>query len=575
MASDDRKQGDVSRRDFIKGTLAGAAAAAGGALVGSADAAMVEASSTLPAARGCSRDDELVFYNGKIRTMDNHNRVVSEVAIRDGRFVEVGNVGRRGPNAINLRGKVVIPGMIEGCDHIVSFGNYRPGYHTVLENATSIAEIQEILAERRADVAPGEWITSLGTWVATTMFAERRLPTRAELDDAVPDRPVLLYQTTVGPAATNSLGKAYFENASIPVVVGADGSIASGIQSTTALYLLRLTQTREQRRRTTLEAFDYCASVGLTSHVDQEGIPAPPSPQYALGSAVLTEPSLNPNQTLFNFDHHRHWDTWWGLHREGKTTVRLQSDLVTDDFGVINERIKNQLPYFGDDMMSTHALFYMATGGIANPLWMEGHRLMARFGWRAKWAAGNAAAVDTAIANFEQVNSEFDITGLRWTLLRPNAITHAQLDRLKAIGATVSVGGSRYPNAAANNPAGAPFRTVVDNGIPAGIHMDGGHIATLNPWILFYYAVTGRNGLGEIINPGQQITREEAMRLFTRGNAYQLSMEHKLGSIEVGKLADLVVLDKDYLSVSDEDLKKIRSVLTVVDGKIVYDTGAV
>jgi anaerobic selenocysteine-containing dehydrogenase len=84
MASDDRKQGDVSRRDFIKGTLAGAAAAAGGALVGSADAAMVEAASTLPAARGCSRDDELVFYNGKIRTMDSHNRVVSEVAIRDG-----------------------------------------------------------------------------------------------------------------------------------------------------------------------------------------------------------------------------------------------------------------------------------------------------------------------------------------------------------------------------------------------------------------------------------------------------------------------------------------------------------
>jgi hypothetical protein len=171
------------------------------------------------------------------------------------------------------------------------------------------------------------------------------------------------------------------------------------------------------------------------------------------------------------------------LHREGKTTVRLQSDLVTDDFGVINERIKNQLPYFGDDMMSTHALFYMATGGNPNPLWMEGHRLMARFGWRAKWAGRERAAVDTAIANFEQINREFDITGLRWTLLRPNAATHAQLDRLKAIGATVSVGGSRYPNAAANNPAGAPFRTVVDNGIPAGIHMDGGHIATLNPWI--------------------------------------------------------------------------------------------
>jgi hypothetical protein len=103
---------------------------------------------------------------------------------------------------------------------------------------------------------------------------------RREPSSTTPFRiaPVLLYQTTVGPAATNSLGKAYFENASIPVVVGADGSIASGIQSTTALYLLRLTQTREQRRRTTLEAFDYCASVGLTTHVDQEGIPGAAEP---------------------------------------------------------------------------------------------------------------------------------------------------------------------------------------------------------------------------------------------------------------------------------------------------------
>src|SRR3954466_3686362 len=90
-------------------------------------------------------------------------------------------------------------------------------------------------------------------------------------------------------------------------------------------------------------------------------------------------------------------------------------------------------------------------------------------------------------------------------------------------------------------PPAAPFRTVVDSGIPAGIHMDGGDIATLNPWFAIYYAVTGRNGLGEILNAGQQITREAPVRLFTRGNAYQMSMENKLGSIEPGKLADLVV----------------------------------
>ena len=220
----------------------------------------------------------------------------------------------------------MIPGLIESCDHIVSFSAITwLGYHTILENATSIAEIQAILAARRAEVPAGEWITSLGAWTAETMFAEHRLPNRAELDAAVPDRPVLLYQTTVGPASVNSLGKAYFESASTPVVVGADGRIASGIQSTTALYLLRQTQTPDQRRRCTQEAWAYCARRPGRCHVDQQGIDSP-SPQYELGNAILTEPSLNPNQTLFHFDHFRHYDTWAGLHREGKTTVRMQAD---------------------------------------------------------------------------------------------------------------------------------------------------------------------------------------------------------------------------------------------------------
>ncbi len=569
-STDEAIEEGISRRRFI---LGGAAAGAALGLGGPGGVAAARGSDRPATPRVHPSDDELVLYNGKVRTMDDEDSVVSGVAIRGGRFVEVGKFGRRGRNAVDLKGRTVIPGLIESCDHIVSFGNYRPGYHTVLENATSIAEIQAILAARRADVPPGEWITSLGAWTAETMFAEHRLPNRAELDAAVPDRPVLLYQTTVGPASVNSLGKAYFESASIPVVVGADGMIASGIQSTTALYLLRQTQTLEQRRRSTQEAWGYCASVGLTSHIDQQGIASPPSPQYALGSAVLTEPSLNRNQTLFHFDHFRHYDTWWGLHREGKTTVRMQADFVIDTLEVLNERIKNQLPFFGDDMLSTHAVHFQPAGGTTNPIWLEGYRLMARFGWRGRSGAGTVALMESAISGFEQISTEFDITDLRWTLHRMAGTTHAQLDRLKALGGTVNVVSRSYPLRAAQAPT-APFRTVVDNGIHAGIHMDGGHIATLNPWITIYFAVTGRNALGELVNPGQQITRQEALRLFTRGNAYQMRMEDKLGSIEIGKLADLVVLDKDYLAVSDENLKRIRSVLTIVDGKVIHDSGA-
>jgi len=86
--------------------------------------------------------------------------------------------------------------------------------------------------------------------------------------------------------------------------------------------------------------------------------------------------------------------------------------------------------------------------------------------------------------------------------------------------------------------------------------------------------VTGKNSAGELINPGQQLTRVEALRLYTAANGWYTHEEDKLGTIEPGKFGDLVVLSADYLDpkkVSDEDIKRIRSVLTVVDGKVVYD----
>src|SRR4029077_16621278 len=120
---------------------------------------------------------------------------------------------------------------------------------------------------------------------------------------------------------------------------------------------------------------------------------------------------------------------------------------------------------------------------------------------------------------------------------------------------------------------GAQFRTIVDHGIQTGIHGDGVHIAPLNPWLQMYFATTGVNSLGDRVNGDQQISRQEALRLFTRGNSWFLRMEDKIGSIEPGKLADLAVLDRDYFAVPDAEIRKIRSVLTVVDGKIVHDSG--
>src|SRR5690348_4781870 len=225
-------------------------------------------------------EDVMVLSNGKIHTMDAANPVVNAVAIRHNRFVAIGAAvpkAGRGVRVINLGGRTVVPGLVEPHVHIVSLGN-RPGYHTILENTNSIKEVQEALAARRKDAPEGAWITSMGGW-HPNQWAEHRHPTMAELDAAVPDRPVLLYERLTGPAATNSLGKKFFDaaDAGAPVHpdikkinVSATGAIGptgpgGGGPAASALFLLRRIQTFEDKQRSTMEAMRYAASVGLSA----------------------------------------------------------------------------------------------------------------------------------------------------------------------------------------------------------------------------------------------------------------------------------------------------------------------
>jgi hypothetical protein len=153
-------------------------------------------------------------------------------------------------------------------------------------------------------------------------------------------------------------------------------------------------------------------------------------------------------------------------------------------------------------------------------------------------------------------------------------VTTDMLDRLQENGAAVQMAAYRWVTSGpGDSGVGAPFRTIVDHGIQAGIHGDGVHIAPLSPWPHIYYATTGLNSFGVQVNAGQQLTRQEALRLFTRENSWFLRMEEEIGSIDEGKLADLAVLDRDYFTVPDEDLKRISSVLTVVGGAVVHDSG--
>jgi len=566
---DDAPRPGVSRRSLLKSGGAAGVAAALGAAGASSGAGAAPAGAGRPtivpgAAPGDDAPD-LLFVNGRIHTMDAADSIVSSVSITGGRFSGVGRGARAagpGTKVINLRGRTVVPGIVESHIHIVSLAN-RPGYHTITENARSIAQVQAALAARRPDVPAGQFITSLGGF-HTNMFAERRFPTLAELDAAVPDRPLFMFQGFTGPSVTNSLGKAFFESATIPVVVGTDGFITAGIQSTTALYGLRVLQTFEDKKRSTLDAMTYAVSTGLTASLDQVLFPTPGP--------------LQPNQALSNLDHYRMYDSWLALQREGRTIHRLQTNFLHNQndpaLPELKERLKNQFQFFGSDMMMTGAIGEWAAPLGAGAVWLEAQRLVAQARWRNENAVGSIAQLEQVVSAYEAMDAEFGIRDLRWMVHHVPFVTTALLNRLRTLGGGVVMRGFTWivGTPTAN---GAPFRTILDNGIKAGIEGDGVHISTLTPWPHMQYAVTGVNALGQLINGGQQITRREALRAFTRENAWFLRMEDEIGSIEPGKLGDLIVLDKDYFEVPEAAIETVRSDLTVVGGAVVHDTGSV
>ena len=177
---------------------------------------------------------------------------------------------------------------------------------------------------------------------------------------------------------------------------------------------------------------------------------------------------------------------------------------------------------------------------------------------------------------YDEIDREVPLKGKRWVIAHVPGITQESIAKFKSIGGSLSLTGWQFlagnlPAVSVTPFAGPPFRWIVDSGIHAGMSSDGMQIAPMNPWIHMYFATTGINARGVLINPGQQITREQVLRLYTKDNGWFVREENELGSIEVGKLADLAVLNKDYFAVADEELKRINSVLTLVGGKIVHD----
>jgi hypothetical protein len=512
----------------------------------------------------CAGARDLKLVNGKIVSMDQRNTVLSEITIQNGLIADGNQKLNPCTKVINLRGRTAIPGIIDNHNHIVLLGT-RPGHDIRLETAASISDVQAMIRARVATVPGGAFITALGDW-NVKQFAEKRVPTLAELDAATPKNPVLINGSGT---VANSLAKTFFEAKGI--TVSPTGVIANA-DFLKALNALRAVQTFDEMKQGTLDAMSYLVSLGVTTSSDMGMFVIPGTPDMKSATVADNLESLNPWTA---------YDAYLALHREGKMTSRLRifflSQDTAPDVPILRERLLNAFPDFGDDMLKISGIGEFAAAwsfrnGSTPANYETALQLVAKHGWAFQQHTLSLNEDKFTTGTFEKVNAVTPIANLHWAIGHVPHIDRPTLDRLKAIGAGVSVHGWLYLSGTPTN-GGPPFRTIVDSGIHVGAGSDAAAVSVFDPWLQIYYMVTGKNAAGELINAGQQITRMEALRLYTAENGWFTHEEDKMGTLEPGKFGDVVVLSDDYLDpkkVPDEGIKRLKSVLTVVDGKVVY-----
>lgn len=535
MAQKDSKNG-LRRRQFLSG-----AGALGFSGLNGAKLLAQQQPQTAAEAAG-----DLLLVNARIHTMDASNRVVSQVLIRNGRFAAAGNnlAAPRGVRRVDLKNRTVIPGLIDAHNHIVLVGN-RPGWHTPLEHVFTIPEAIAALKARAADVPAGEFITTVGP-VSAMQFAERRLPTLAELDAV--SRPVYI-QAAQGGTRTNSQAKAWLEAKGVSVA--ADGAITGQSLQLALKTLRQQLLTPEARKRSALYALNYYAKLGVTTIRD-------------CGAFHSDEPSGGvANENTFTMH-----NPFLALQREGAMPIRLRIDFLHQDppnanppLPTLGPRLKYSFPFFGDEWLKTGGIGEFTGGGV------EGLRAIAKAGWRAEDHALSLAMVTNLVKDRETVNAEIPLSGLRWIISHVPDYPMDLANRMNAMGMGVLVGWGPLRN---GSNVGPPYRMLMNHPIKKGYHSDGGDITLINPWLNFSTITTGKNLAGQQILGDQTLTRPEVLQLATAANKWFI-WEDDIGSIEPGNRADLAVLDRDCFAVSDEDFKRTRSLLTIVGSKVAHN----
>jgi predicted amidohydrolase YtcJ len=488
-------------------------------------------------AAGRSLAGDLALVNG--RFVDGRGLVGTALTIRNGRILTVGKTAptAAGLQTVDLGGRTVIPGLFDSHAHYTRAA-VNPGHEARrIERAFSIAELQEAIAKRSQSVPDGEFITCIGGW-NHTQFAEGRRPTQAELDEAAPRHAVYISGTGGGTGAiTNSRGRAFFASKSVAVDATTGVVTAAGA----AVAALQAVQTPEDKLRGTAALNAHANSLGLTAVVNAGNLA---DQEFAL----------------------RLW-------RDDRLTVRMRPLFPADSPAEAEARLLNNFSQggraVGDDLFRVSG-FGERIGGTdtMSASFEPTARVIARNGWLLQQHSISLAENDFHLNAFRSIAREYPIAALRWSLIHLQSIDGARLKALIDLGAGASAQTWTY----LSTGGGPPFRRIVDSGIRAGVGTDSTNVSALDPWLAIFYMTTGRNLSGALTNDGQQVSRVEALRLYTEGTAWFAFDDHHVGSFTEGKYADLAVLNLDYLTAPDQMLRRMESMLTLVAGTPVHAT---
>ncbi|WP_022682327.1 amidohydrolase [Sphingobium bisphenolivorans] len=534
---------------------------------------------------------DLIIINAKVTTLDRENPVADAVAIRGGKFLAVGMEGEvraaaaADATVIDARGRRLIPGLIDSHIHVIRGGlNYNMELRW--EGVPSLSEAMAMLKKQAENTPPPQWVRVVGGFTEH-QFAEKRLPTLDEINAAAPDTPVFILhlydRALLNAAALRAVG--YTKDTPNPpggeIVRDAAGNPTGLLLAQPNATILYSTLAKgpklpqDYQLNSTKHFMRELNSLGVTSVIDAGG----GSQNYPDDYEVIDK-----------------------LHKDGELTLRIAYNLFTQkpkeelkDFASWSTQIK---PGDGDDTYRHNGAGEMLVYSAADfedfrvarpdmPLEMEGDlepviRLLAERRWPWRLHATYDQTIGRALDVFEKVNRDIPLQGLNWFFDHAETISERNIDRIAALGGGIAVQHrmafqgeyfvERYGAKAAE--ATPPIKRMMASGVPVGAGTDATRVASYNPWVSLSWLVTSRTVGGLALYPVRnRLDRETALRLWTEKNTWFSNEVGKKGQIKAGQLADLALLSDDYFSVPESEIAHLRSVLTVLGGKIVYGEG--